>query len=95
MTSFSRTFLCIGAFGALTVAASAEDWPSWGGSDPGRNMYSPAKGVPASFNPGKFKPNSEEIDLSTDEEREVGGESRLANLRQSGGRQWEGARRDK
>lgn len=47
--------------------ASAEDWPAWGGTDPGRNMYSPAKGFPAKFNPGKFKPNSEDIDLATTE----------------------------
>lgn len=59
--------------GSLAVAASfstvslaiAEDWPSWGGTDPGRNMYSSAKGLPTAFNPGKFKPNSEEIDLAT------------------------------
>src|SRR6478735_787595 len=42
----------------------AEDWPRWGGNDPGRNMYSPAKGLPDSFDPGKFKKNSEEIDLA-------------------------------
>jgi outer membrane protein assembly factor BamB len=28
-------------------------------------MYSPAKGMPSEFNPGKFKPNSEDIDIST------------------------------
>jgi outer membrane protein assembly factor BamB len=55
------------ALAALTVPAFAEDWPAWGGSDPGRNMYSAAKGLPSSFKPGKFKPNSEEIDLSTTE----------------------------
>ena len=43
----------------------AEDWPQWGGNDPGRNMYSAAKGIPAEFNPGKFKPNSEDIDVTT------------------------------
>lgn len=56
---------------ALTLtslaAAHAQDWPQWGGSDPGRNMYSAAKGLPEKFNPGKFKPNSEDIDLSTTE----------------------------
>ena len=56
---------------ALTLtslaAAHAQDWPQWGGSDPGRNMYSSAKGLPEKFNPGKFKPNSEDIDLSTTE----------------------------
>jgi len=44
---------------------NAEDWPRWGGNDPGRNMYSPAKGLPSTFDPGKFKANSEEVDLST------------------------------
>ncbi len=56
---------------ALTLASlanvRAQDWPQWGGNDPGRNMYSTAKGLPEKFNPGKFKPNSEEIDLSTTE----------------------------
>ena len=52
---------------ATCLTATADDWPSWGGSDPGRNMYSPAKGFPANFKPGKFKPNSEDIDLSTTE----------------------------
>jgi outer membrane protein assembly factor BamB len=59
------------AFGAALLTIStlsfAQDWPAWGGSDPGRNMYSPAKGLPTKFNPGKFKPNSEQIDLSTTE----------------------------
>lgn len=39
---------------AMTLAAgagrsSAADWPQWGGSDPGRNMVSPEKGLPESF----------------------------------------------
>ena len=65
MNSFSRIFALAGSIAALTLTASAEDWPAWGGSDPGRNMYSPAKGLPSSFEPGKFKPNSEEVDLAT------------------------------
>src|SRR5215203_2817736 len=59
--------ISLAAFAALAISAVAEDWPAWGGSDPGRNMYSPAKGFPAKFNPGKFKPNSEDIDLATTE----------------------------
>ena len=78
---------------AFTSALRADDWPSWGGSDPGRNMYSPAKGFPSQFDPGKFKKNSEEIDLSHDEEREVGREARLADLRQPGRRERQDARR--
>src|SRR6266446_4384894 len=50
---------------ASTSALIGDDWPAWGGSDPGRNMYSPAKGIPAKFEPGKFKKNSEEIDMTT------------------------------
>jgi outer membrane protein assembly factor BamB len=47
------------------ASAGAQDWPQWGGNDPGRNMYSPAKGLPSRFDPGKFKPGTEEIDLKT------------------------------
>ncbi len=53
------------AFSGLSFSAAAADWPAWGGSDPGRNMYSDAKGIPAKFTPGDFKKNSEEIDMAT------------------------------
>jgi outer membrane protein assembly factor BamB len=43
----------------------AKDWPQWGGNDPGRNMYSPAKGLPDRFEPGKFKPRSTEVDMES------------------------------
>ena len=59
---------------AFTSVLRADDWPAWGGSDPGRNMYSTAKGVPSVFGPKeankdgkfeiKFKKNSEEIDMA-------------------------------
>jgi outer membrane protein assembly factor BamB len=45
--------------------ATATDWPQWGGNDPGRNFYSPETGLPDTFNPGKLKSGTEEIDLST------------------------------
>src|SRR5687768_16536923 len=45
-------------------AAFAADWPQWGGT-PVRNMYSPEKGLPAVFDPGKFKQGTEEVDLKT------------------------------
>lgn len=62
----NRSLVLAGSLAALTtVTALAEDWPRWGGADPGRNMYSPAKGLPASFEPGKFKPNSEEVDMAS------------------------------
>lgn len=54
-------------FSLATATLRAEDWPQWGGNDPGRNMYSAVKGLPEKFNPGKFKANSEEIDLATTE----------------------------
>lgn len=46
------------------LAAGAQDWPQWGGT-PDRNMYSPAKGLPDKFDPGKFKSGTEEIDMAT------------------------------
>jgi len=51
--------------GLILPVSYAEDWPSWGGNDPGRNMYSPARGLPSQFDPGKAKPGSEEIDLKS------------------------------
>ncbi len=50
---------------AAGVVSRAEDWPQWGGNDPGRNMFSTAKGLPESFEPGKLKAGTEEIDLAT------------------------------
>jgi outer membrane protein assembly factor BamB len=49
----------------LLTPTSGVDWPSWGGGDPGRNMYSPARGLPTEFDAGKTKPGSDEIDLKT------------------------------
>jgi len=58
--------LRIAAVAALLLpTAFAQDWPQWGGNDPGRNMYSPAKNLPSSFNPGKLKQGTEDIDPST------------------------------
>ena len=51
----------------LILAASsalAADWPTWGRT-PARNMTSPDANLPSTFDPGKPKPNSEEIDLAT------------------------------
>ena len=62
----TRTFTAAALAGiAFTTALHAADWPAWGGADPGRNMFSDAKGIPAKFEPGKFKKNSEEIDMAT------------------------------
>src|SRR5678816_3546738 len=56
--------LSIAGMLALSTAV-AEDWPQWGGSTWGRNMYSKEKGLPAKFDPGKYKAGTEEIDLKT------------------------------
>jgi WD40 repeat protein len=56
MNTTTRTFAAAALAGiAFTTVLRADDWPAWGGSDPGRNMYSPAKGIPAKFEPGTFK----------------------------------------
>lgn len=47
----------VGAF-----SASAQDWPMWGGNST-RNMYSPAKGLPDRFEPGKLK--GDQVDMTT------------------------------
>ncbi len=52
---------------ALLAAVRAHDWPMWGGIDPGRNMYSPATGLPATFRPGRFFPGRETFDPATSE----------------------------
>jgi outer membrane protein assembly factor BamB len=63
---FRHSFpIVVSALFCATPLLQAADWAQWGGSDPGRNMYIKATGVPSSFDPGKFIPNSEEIDLST------------------------------
>lgn len=50
---------CIAGFGL-----NAADWAQWGGANH-RNMYSPAKGLPDRFEPGKFKTGTEDVDLAT------------------------------
>jgi outer membrane protein assembly factor BamB len=63
---FLSAWTLAGLAGALVLLpAAAEDWPRWGGNDPGRNMYSPAKGLPDKFDAGKMKAGSEEIDPKT------------------------------
>ena len=46
------------------IVTRATDWPIWGHS-PSRNMVSDEIGLPDSFDPGKYKPGTEEIDLAT------------------------------
>jgi len=51
---------------AIPSQVHGQDWPAWGGSDPGRNMRSTSP-VPAAtnFNPGKFKPGSDELETGS------------------------------
>jgi outer membrane protein assembly factor BamB len=48
----------------ISCTAFAAEWPQWGGTSI-RNMYSPEKGLPATFDPGKFKQGTEDVDLKT------------------------------
>ena len=50
--------------GAETVSSNGQDWPVWSGNGDG-NLYSPEKGIAQSFEPGKFKKGTEEIDMGT------------------------------
>ena len=63
MSKIRTCSVVLGMF--LTLPLGAADWPGWGGTDPGRNMYSPMKGLPDRFEPGKAKPGTEDIDLKT------------------------------
>ena len=49
---------------ALVATACAADWPQWGGA-PERNMASFEKGLPATFDPGKKRPDGSAIDPAT------------------------------
>ena len=61
-----KSFLLTAALFACGLLTSPGlDWPQWGGNDLGRNMYSPARGLPESFDPGKPKAGTDEIDLKT------------------------------
>src|SRR5688500_19958982 len=52
-------------FALVTTTMNGADWPQWGGPDPGRNMFSPEKGLPDRFEPGKLKKGTEEVDLAS------------------------------
>jgi len=49
---------------ALPTAATADDWPQWGGPNPGRNMVSPETGLPDSFEPGTKTPTGVKPDTT-------------------------------
>ncbi|MBI4663471.1 MAG: PQQ-binding-like beta-propeller repeat protein [Verrucomicrobia bacterium] len=53
------------ALAVCCLTARADDWPQWGGTSLGRNMYSSAKGLPDRLDAGKLKSGTEEVDLAT------------------------------
>lgn len=66
MKSGSTPSVLLSAFLLLSpaLAAVADDWPQWG-RDQSRNMVSPERNLPDSFEPGKRKGDTEEIDMAT------------------------------
>jgi outer membrane protein assembly factor BamB len=64
-TMTKQCFLLAAVLGLGSQVCPAQDWPAWGGQDPGRNMYSPARDLPETFAPGQAKAGSEEIDPAT------------------------------
>ncbi len=61
----TRTLLfSLALAGVAALPAVAADWPQWAGSA-FKNLYTPAKGLPETFEPGRFKRRSEEIDMAT------------------------------
>lgn len=64
-SQLSAAALVASLLGSGALAAADGDWPQWGGTNQ-RNMANPnAKGLPTTFDPGKFKDGTEEVDLAT------------------------------
>jgi outer membrane protein assembly factor BamB len=59
----TTTLVALG-LGAGALTAFAADWPLWGGSA-GRNMVSTETGLLTSWDAGRYKQGSDDIDLST------------------------------
>ena len=64
---------------ATTSLAPAEDWPRWGGQDPGRNMYSPEKHLPAQIQSRQSQTQLRGDRPFHDAKRQVGRQARLAD----------------
>jgi outer membrane protein assembly factor BamB len=79
-----------------TAAVSADDWPQWGRTNE-RNMRSPETGLPDSFDPGKFKLGTEDVDLSTTKNvkwvAKLGSQS-FGNVTVAGGKVFVGSNND-
>lgn len=66
LTFFSLLGIAAVSYKAHTTATTTAttDWPMWG-HNASRNMVSTEKGLPVTFEPGKFKGSTEEIDMAT------------------------------
>jgi outer membrane protein assembly factor BamB len=60
VTTITALGIALGA--AFTVKAA--DWPFWG-KDNSRNMVSPEKNILTTWDPGRYLPNSDDIDIKT------------------------------
>ena len=63
MCRAAAVLACLVLLNSMALCTRAGDWPQWAGSD-SKNMVSPEKGLPTSFEPGAKKPDGT-IDLST------------------------------
>lgn len=95
---FQSFWACVALACILHIqSVRADDWPQWGGNDPGRNMYSPETGLPDKFDPGKFKPRSEDVDMSSTKNvkwvAKLGSQS-YGNVTVSGGKVFVGTNND-
>ena len=54
---------CVLAAG--TAAAAEGDWPQWGGTNQRNMANTTVTGLPTTFDPGKYKAGTEEVDLAT------------------------------
>src|SRR3954453_4906316 len=64
MKTLSGKFVLLSGLGLASLLC-ANDWPGWGGPTKSRNMYSPEKGLPDRFEPGKFKKGTDDVDMAT------------------------------
>jgi len=64
MNGWQRATMGLLGLSLIAAPSMAEDWLQWG-RDESKNMYSPAKGMPDRFEPGKYKRGTEEVDMAT------------------------------
>ncbi|MCR9246912.1 MAG: PQQ-binding-like beta-propeller repeat protein [bacterium] len=96
MNDLSTTACALLAAATFSAPAAAQEWPMWG-RDATRNMVSRVTGIPAEFEPGQFKGDSEDIDPETTKNvkwvAKLGSQS-YGNPTVSGGRVYVGTNND-